>query len=252
MSVPLHEIVAELDNLLRPADGDDWEGAKNGLQVECDTPISRVAAAVDATLPVIRKAVDLRANLLIVHHGLFWTGIEPLTGAAYQKIRLCLNNKLAIYSSHLPLDAHEEHGNGVGLLKAMELPVGEPFLDCKGWKIGRILDTDLTTIELLERCEKATGEIPNLVHMARARVGRLAVVTGGAGEMIRDAARLGVHTFLSGEGAHWTAGLAEELGINLIYAGHYATETFGVRSLAAWCSRHWGIEWEFIPHPSGL
>ena len=252
MSVLLKEIVAKLDELLKPWLADDWPAAKNGLQVECAAPISRVAAAVDATLPVIRKAVERRANLLIVHHGLFWTGIEPLTGAAYQKIRLCVQNNLAIYSSHLPLDAHEEHGNGVGFLTALGLQSGEACFECKGWKIGRLVDTDLTTIELLERCEKATGEIPNLVHMARARVGRLAVVTGGGGDMIRDAARLGVHTFLSGEGAHWTAGLAEELGINLIYAGHYATETFGVRSLAAWCSRHWGIDWEFIPHPSGL
>ncbi len=253
MSVPLQQIVEELDKLLRHHEGgQDWPAAKNGLQVECRTPISRIAAAVDATLPVIQKAIALRTQLLLVHHGLFWSSIEPLRGIAYEKVRLCILHNLAIYSSHLPLDAHEQHGNAVGLLRAISLPKGEPFLECKGWKVGRLVDVDLSVQELLERCQAATGTPPRLVNKATDRVGRLAVVTGSASELFHELSRYQVQTFLSGEGPHWTAGLAEELEINLIYAGHYATETFGVCSVAAWCAQRWGIDYHFIDHPSGL
>ncbi len=248
----LQEICNNLDELLHACSGEDWPGAKNGLQVQNNGTVTRVAAAVDASLATIRKAVEAGADLLLVHHGLFWSGIEPLTGAAYEKVALCIRHNLAIYSSHLPLDAHPVHGNNALLTAALGLPLGEEFFECKGWLIGRRTTSDMRVTELLERIEAATGEVPNLVHLAREQVGRLAVISGGAGDMLRDVARAGCDTFLTGEGAHWTAALAEELGVTLIYAGHYATETFGVRSLLKFCTEKWGLPGQFIDHPSGL
>lgn len=251
-SVQLSEIVAKLDDVLLPTAGEDWPAAKNGLQVQNNGKVTLVAAAVDASLATIRKAVELGADLLIVHHGLFWSGVEPLTGPAYQKVALCIQNNLAIYSSHLPLDAHPELGNAVGLLKALDLPLGQEYFECKGWNIGRRVECHTTVTSLLEKLESATGEVPNLIHMASPQVTRLAVITGSAGEMLHRVAQAGCDTFLTGEGAHWTAALAEELDINLIYAGHYATETFGVRSLLEFCKDRWSLPGHFIDHPSGL
>jgi dinuclear metal center YbgI/SA1388 family protein len=186
--------------------------------------------------------------MLIVHHGLFWGGLEPVVGASYRKLSLCLQNDLAVYSVHLPLDEHPTLGNNALLCDAIGLP-GErtPFMT-SGFQVGASIDR----AELLERVAQAVGGPVHLAPGGPSTTRRIGVVTGGAGSAVAKAAAEGVDTFITGEGPHHTYTLAEELGINLIYAGHYATETFGVKALGWLLKEQYGLPWSFIDHPTGL
>ncbi len=244
----LDEFVRELDGFLRIADFKDYPNALNGLQVENSGNVSRIGAAVDACESVLLQAAAARVDLLLVHHGLFWGGLAPLTGALGRKARLCFEKDIALYSAHLPLDAQPELGNNALLCAALGL-AGErkPFLDI-GWQVEDDISRDL----LRQRLEAAVG---GPVHLAPGGPGtsrRIGIVTGGAGDAIFKAAAAGVDTFITGEGSHWTYTAAEETGVNLFYAGHYATETFGVKALASHLAGKYSLPWEFFDHPTGL
>jgi dinuclear metal center YbgI/SA1388 family protein len=247
--VPLANLAAHLDGLLEIAAFEDYPGAFNGLQVENGGTVRRIAAAVDAHVGTLEAAVAAGADLLFVHHGLFWSPMVPLTGAAYRKARLCLDHGLAVYAAHLPLDAHPALGNTAGLARALGLEGGEPWFEAKGRAIGLRFDVDLDREALASRLEAATGRA-TLLAGGPARVRSLGLVTGGAGGDL--AAARGVDTFVTGEGPHWTYGLALELGRNVLYGGHYATETFGVKAVAAHLSERFGLPWVFLDAPSGL
>lgn len=250
--VRLDAVVQECQRLLRPERFTDWDGAHNGLQVANPGTVTRLAAAVDATLPVVRMAVDARADLLLVHHGLFWSPRLPWTGAHYELMRLLIDHGLAVYSSHLPLDAHPRLGNNARLAAALGLRRCRPFFQCKGQAIGLATSTRIPRPELVARLEKAVDGPVRLVPGGPAVCRRIGVVTGGAGAELAQAAAEGVDTFVTGEGPHWTYGLAEEMGVNVLYAGHYATETFGVKALAAHLAGRFGLPWVFLDHPTGL
>ncbi len=224
----------------------------NGLQVENRGTVSRIAAAVDGSLATIRLAVAARADLLIVHHGLFWSASHPWTGKRYEMLRLLLDSNLAIYSSHLPLDAHPKLGNNARLCAALGLRKLKPFFFLKGQFIGLRSMTKLSRDVLLQRLDQAVGRHPSLIPGGPPVCRRIGVVTGGAGNELKLAASEGVDTFITGEGVHWTFALAEELGINVLYGGHYATETFGVKALAAHLADRFQVPWVFLDHPSGL
>ncbi|MGH8047270.1 MAG: Nif3-like dinuclear metal center hexameric protein [Chthoniobacterales bacterium] len=243
----LSEIVAFLDGELRTAEVKDYPNAHNGLQLENAGAVTRVACAVDACEAVIDAACEAGADLLIVHHGMFWHGAQRIEGAAYRKLKKAMDAGLAIYSSHLPLDLHPRLGNNVLLAKAIGIRKTKPFLE-----IGVRAEVAWTLDALIQRIE---GAVEAPVHVAPGgpeRVRKLGIVTGGAGGEIAKAAAAGVDTFLTGEGSHWTFAAAEELGVNLIYAGHYATETFGVKALGAELGRKFKLPWAFVDHPSGL
>lgn len=243
----LAEIVAFLDRELRTAEIKDYPGAHNGLQLENAGVVTRAACAVDACEAVIEQAAEGGADLLIVHHGLLWGGAQRIEGAFYRKLRRAMGAGLAIYSSHLPLDLHPKFGNNALLAKALGFKKTTPFLE-----IGVQAAADLPLAALIDRVE---GVVQAPVHLAPGgpdRVRRLGICSGGAGGEIAKAAAAGVDTFLTGEGPHWSFTAAEELGVNLIYAGHYATETFGVKALGAELERKFGLPWTFIDHPSGL
>ncbi|HKS37167.1 MAG TPA: Nif3-like dinuclear metal center hexameric protein [Verrucomicrobiae bacterium] len=248
----LPTIVRYCDRLLRPDRFNDWDGAANGLQVESDGKVTRIAAAVDASLATVRLAVAARADLMIVHHGLFWAATHPWTGKRYELLRLLLENNLAVYSSHLPLDAHPRLGNNARLCAALGFKGLKPFFFEKGHYIGLRTATALGRDELRKRLSRATDSHPTLLPGGPAVCRRIGVVTGGAGGELRRAAKEGVDTFVTGEGPHWTYALAEELGINVFYAGHYATETFGVKALAARLSKEFKLPWTFVDYPTGL
>jgi dinuclear metal center YbgI/SA1388 family protein len=252
--VNLNELVRALDAELRTSDVPDYSTALNGLQLaNAAGRVTRVAAAVDASTEVIREAVARGVDLLVVHHGLFWQGLQRLDGPQFVKIEHAIRNGLAIYSSHIPLDVHPEMGNNAQLAARLGLGGGRPFFPWKGIQLGLELEADIDRAELVQRVSVAVGGGP--VHVTPggpARVRRLGVITGGAGSEIASVAAQGVDTFLTGEGQHWTAPLAAELGVNLFYAGHYATETFGVKALCLWIQAHFGLGWEFIDRPSGL
>jgi dinuclear metal center YbgI/SA1388 family protein len=249
---PLPQIVRYCDRLLRTDLFQDWDGAANGLQVENRRGVSRMAAAVDGSLATIRMAVDAGADLLLLHHGLFWGRTHPWIGKRYEMLRLLLENDLAVYSSHLPLDAHPSLGNNAQLCAALGLKRLKPFFLTKGRPIGFKAHRVISRDQLLDRLRRSTGCEPLLIPGGSAVCRRIGVVTGGAGDELRQAAQEGVDTFITGEGRHWTYALAEELGLNVFYAGHYATETLGVKALARHLSQRFGASWVFLDHPTGL
>jgi len=248
----LAAIVKHCDTLLRTAAIGDYAGAVNGLQVQNSGGVTRLAAAVDASAATVALAAAAGADLLLVHHGLFWSARQPWTGANYELLRLLTANNLAVYSSHLPLDAHPRLGNNARLCAALGLKRWQPFFTSHGQPIGFQARADLSREELGRRLARATGAEPRLLPGGGERCQRIGVVTGGAGGELPQAAAEGVDTFITGEGPHWTYAQAEELRLNVFYAGHYATETFGVRALAAHLSRRFHLPWVFVDHPTGL
>jgi len=248
----LTAIVTYCDHLLRTPEITDYDGAANGLQVENRGDVTCIAATVDANLATIKLAVADHADLIIVHHGLFWTPSHPWTGKRLELLRLLLENNVAIYSSHLPLDAHPKLGNNAQLSAALGFKRTRPFFFDHGRSIGFQATAKIPRNELANRLERATGSKALLIPGGPQICQRIGVVTGGAGGDLKKAAAEGVDTFITGEGPHWTYALAEELGINVLYGGHYATETFGVKALAAHLSSRFKVPWIFLDHPTGL
>jgi dinuclear metal center YbgI/SA1388 family protein len=251
-SASLTAIVKYADRILRTPDIGDYSGAVNGLQVENSCRITRIAAAVDASLATVKLASAAQADLLVVHHGLFWSPSHPWTGKKYELLRALLDHNIAVYSSHLPLDAHRKLGNNAQLAAALGLKQLKPFFPSHGQPIGLRATANLTRDELSKRLARATGATPRLIPGGNKICRYIGIVTGGAGGELKIAAGAGVDTFITGEGPHWTYALAEELGLNVFYAGHYATETFGVKALAKHLSGKFRVPWTFLDHPTGL
>lgn len=248
----LTQIVTYCDRVLRTADTGDYDGAVNGLQVENSGRVTRIAATVDASLATVNLAIQAKADLLIVHHGLFWSRSIPWRGKKYELIRRLIENDIAVYSSHLPLDAHPKLGNNAQLCAALGMKRLRPFFESHGQNIGFQSNEAILRDELASRLARATGRRPLVIPGGPKVCRRIGVVTGGAGGDLEMAADEGVDTFITGEGPHWTYALAEELGINVLYGGHYATETFGVKALAGHLSQKFRVPWAFLDHPTGL
>lgn len=248
----LSAITKYCDQVLRTAEIGDYDGAANGLQVENLGTVTRIAATVDASLATLKLALAAKADLLIVHHGLFWSKTHPWTGKRYELLQLLIQNNLAVYSSHLPLDAHPKLGNNAQLCAVLGLKGPRPFFPSHGQPIGLKVRAKISRSELAKNLERATGAKPKLIPGGGEICRNIGVVTGGAGAELAQAAAEGVDTFITGEGPHWTYALAEELGVNVFYAGHYATETFGVKALAAELSKKFKVPWTFLDHPTGL
>jgi dinuclear metal center YbgI/SA1388 family protein len=250
--IELKQIVDYCDTVLRTDKVGDYPGAANGLQVENSGRVQRIAATVDASLATVKLAIAAKADLLIVHHGLFWSPAHPWTGRRRELLQLLVKNDLAVYSSHLPLDAHPKLGNNAQLCAALGFKKLRPFFESHGQAIGLQAVASVPRAELVKRLKRATGVQPRLLPGGGAVCRRIGVVTGGAGNELKQAADEGVDTFITGEGSHWTYAVAEDLGINVLYGGHYATETFGVKALAAELSRKFKVPWQFLDHPTGL
>ncbi len=248
----LDNVTRYCDKLLNHAGIADFPGALNGLQLENNGRISRIAAAVDANLPVVRAAVAQGADLLIVHHGIGWSPLCPVTGGKHELLKYCLANNLAIYSSHLPLDAHPKLGNNILLARAIGFTPGKPFFFEKGTALGRKIAARIRRDELEKRLSQALGQAPLLIPAGPAVCRNVGIVTGGAGNELARAVSEGIDTFITGEGSHWTFSLAHELGVNVFYGGHYLTETFGVKALASHLATKYKLPWQFIDVPSGL
>ena len=246
-------LVSSLDTLLQTAEISDYPGAMNGLQIGNGTGITRIVAAVDACDAVITEAARVKGTLLIVHHGLLWGGAQPVTGACRRKLKAALDGELALYSSHLPLDLHPKLGNNALLAKALGIKSPKPALEMKGQAVGMIgTITSVSRDQFAQRLSEAVGGDAHVAPGGPAKISKVLVVSGGAGSEVARAADLGVDAFVTGEGPHWSYTAAEELGVNLFYGGHYATETFGVKALASWLSGKTGLPWSFLDHPTGL
>jgi dinuclear metal center YbgI/SA1388 family protein len=250
--VALDEVVKWLDGELGTSSIGDYPGAMNGLQLANTGEIGRIVAAVDASLPVIQAAAEGGPGLLIVHHGMFWQGAQPVTGAFYRKLKIAMEANLAIYSSHLPLDVHPEFGNNILLSKAIHLKDPKPFLDQKGFPMGVRGTWSGSRADLVGSLATALGGRVHLCPGGPETIHEVVIITGGAGAEVAKIAASGVDSFITGEGPHWSYSLAEELGINVFYGGHYATETFGAKALAEITSKRYEIPWSFLDHPTGL
>lgn len=254
----LAEVVEYLDAELRTAEVPDAEVALNGLQLANAGDVTRVAAAVDFSLATVRRAVTDGANLLVVHHGMFWRGAEPLVGRTYERLQAAIAGNLAVYSSHLPLDTHPELGNNALLARALELRPTASFGRYRDIDVGVMGEVDVPTSALVERVRAFARPFGSVVVATRVgddhRTRRWAIVTGAgaSGATLAEARRRSVDTLIVGEGPHHTAVEAAEQGPVVVYAGHYATETLGVQAVATRLADRFGVSWTFIDVPTGL
>ena len=253
-AVLLSHVSDTIAALLRIRELPDYGGAMNGLQLQnASGTVVRLLAAVDASLPVLKMAAALPGpSLLLVHHGMFWKGAQMITGAQFEKIRAAIQADLALYSAHLPLDVHPHLGNNAGLAAALGLKKTVPFFDWKGMPLGLRAKVNLSRGALTARLAEAVGGPVHVCPGGPEQVREVGIITGGAGSEVSAIAATGVDTFITGEGPHWSYPAAEEAGMNVLYGGHYATETFGVKALAAYLAKAFGLPWDFIDHPTGL
>ncbi len=252
VGVELGELVDYLDGYLSTSEIPDFRGARNGLQIEGPETVHRVGAAVDACLATIESAVERGIDLLLVHHGLYWGDPLPMTGRTYRKVRALVDARLAVYASHLPLDVHPEVGNNALLARGLGMEVRSRFASYEGTELALAGQWDGSRDELVDRLEEILGTRPRLFPLGPGRVERLGVLTGSGGSTVKEAAALGLDTFITGEADHPSFFDAEENGLNLVLAGHYATETLGVRALSEHLAERFGIEAVFLDHPTGL
>ncbi|HEX7937965.1 MAG TPA: Nif3-like dinuclear metal center hexameric protein [Gemmatimonadaceae bacterium] len=254
----LADVVMWLDAELRSGSVPDYDAAFNGLQLANSGVVTRVAAAVDFSANTVSGALREKADLLIVHHGMFWRGTHPFVGTAYDRLRDAISGGLAVYSSHIPLDLHAEMGNNVLLAKELELQADSTFGQFRGVEIGISGTTDLLTSQIVERASAFSSRFETTLvatpFPGGHRTRRWAIITGAGANSstLGEARRRGVDTLIVGEGTHHTAVEAMELGLVVLYGGHYATETLGVRALSEHVARRFGLSSTFVNVPTGL
>jgi len=259
----LNEIVQFLDRELETEEVPDYPNALNGLQLENRSgEVGRVWAAVDASLAVIESVTaamdastdDPSGGILIVHHGLHWQGLQKTTGPTFAKFERAISADLAIYSSHIPLDIHPVWGNNAVLSSALGLEFTQTFFDWKGIELGVRGnfqgDLDALAAKLSDSVGGPVVKSPGCDGASKP--GTVGVITGGAGTEVEAIRRAGIDTFITGEGPHWSFPLADEIGLNVLHAGHYATETFGVKTIAAEVASRWSLPHAFADSPTGL
>jgi len=226
----------------------------NGLQVEGAEEVHKVAFAVDASMSTFEQAADVGADMLVVHHGLFWGGAEPIRGMMGRRIRYLLEKDVSLYAAHIPLDAHRELGNNWGFARVLGMDELQPFGDWQGHAIGvkGVFPTPLSLRDLADTIEKELGESV-LVHAGGAmEVGSLGIISGAAARDIATAADEGLDAFLTGEPKHDVFHLPFERGINALFAGHYMTQTVGVNLLKQRVAEELELATEFLLIPTGL
>lgn len=246
-------IVTYLDELLRPALYTD--ASKNGLQVDAGrSEVTRVAVAVDSGLSVVEEAVDKSADLLIVHHGLFWGSESTLTGAFGAKIRLLVQGGCSLYASHLPLDGNPEVGNAFELGRFLGVSDLAGFCHYGGMTIGARGALHSATVDSVAKaCASMLGAgSPLILPFGRKQIDTVAIVTGSGSSALEDCSREGIDLLISGEPKQAAFHTCKELGLNAIFAGHYATETFGVRALLSRIQAAFSVEGIFIDQPTGI
>ncbi len=248
----IDQLIAALDELLQPAGFRDL--GPNGLQVPGASEVSHVVTGVSARRELAERAVALHAELVLVHHGLFWdfqpTGLTPLLAA---RLRPLFKHDVNLAAYHLPLDAHAELGNNALLAAASGCETQRPFGDYKGTPIGRagtFAGDGITLDDLRARAREATGREPLLLGAGPERIRSIGIVSGSAADTLHEAAAEGLDAFLTGEPREHITAEAEELGVHFVAAGHYATETFGVRALGDLLAERFGIEHTFVDLPN--
>jgi dinuclear metal center YbgI/SA1388 family protein len=256
----LETIAAYLDATLRTAEVPDYPQALNGIQLQNSSDITHVAAAVDFSSATVTRVIELKAELLLVHHGMFWRGLQRFVEPTYGVLRALIQHDIAVYASHLPLDIHPEWGNAPLLARHMGLDPAGTFAGFQGVDVGVTGTCEIPTAKLLSRADALAREYGGLGAIAAPRLAgdritrRWGVGTGAGASTasIREAVDRELDTLIVGEGPHHTGVEAADYGITIIYAGHYATETFGVRAATDALARKFGVRSSFIDAPTGL
>jgi dinuclear metal center YbgI/SA1388 family protein len=257
MSISAIDLASYADEFLQTASTPDYPNAVNGLQLDNHSPAKGIAAAVDFSTRAIRGALGNSANFLIVHHGMFWGGLRPVIGPTYKMLRLLIENDIAVYSSHLPLDRHPTLGNNTLLAAELGLVPTGLFARYQDISVGVSGEDDIETTALTTRARefaKRYGDIRTSAIPPGRRTRKWGICTGAgaSAETLTEASSMGLDTLIVGEGPHWTSVHAEEHELAIIYAGHYATETLGVRALAEHLATKYELPWSFIDAPTGL
>jgi dinuclear metal center YbgI/SA1388 family protein len=241
----LQQLVEYCDKRTRRSSFKDYPGAVNGLQVANDGRVTRIGAAVDAGLVPFERAMERGVDFLIVHHGLFWGGVQPLTGPVYGRFAALVRGNCAVYSSHLPLDAHEEIGNNVVLARQLGLKPRRQFLPHENELIGWIAPNKFKRSQLVARLEELYPRVVSIE--CGAAVPKLVAFCSGSGNgAVPHLLAAGVDTLITGELREEWFNYAQEHRLNLLCCGHYATETHGVKALAAELAKKFRLPWEFI------
>jgi dinuclear metal center YbgI/SA1388 family protein len=257
---PAAAILADLDALLEPARFDDY--GPNGLQVPGAAQIDTVATGVSANLELFERAAAEKAQLLIVHHGLFWgTSPGPIDAALKRRLKILFDADIGLAAYHLPLDAHPELGNNALIAKALGAESLEPFALHHGEPIGFIAtlpggsageNGGTPAHDLFTRVRELTARDPLVFDAGPANIRRLAIVSGGGADYIADAIAAGADALLTGEPVERVMSMAREAGIHFIAAGHYATETFGVKALGQHVAQRFGVRHVFLDVPNPI
>ena len=249
----LHSIISALDELLEPAAFGDL--GPNGLQVPGPQDVQRVVTGVSAQRALVERAVEEGAQLVLVHHGLFWDFMPAgLTPTLAERLRPLFKHDVALAAYHLPLDGHPELGNNAILAERLGCERHEPFGTYRGAAIGRagtFPGDGVAAADLFARVREVTAREPTVFDGGPDRVRRIGIVSGSGADALNEAIDRGLDAFLTGEPREHVMADAREAGIHFIAAGHYATETFGVRALGDWLAQRFGVEhvWVDIPNP---
>ncbi len=249
----LKELVKFLDTFLGISYFKD--SSLNGLQVErSNKEINRICLAVDSSLDTINAAIEARGDMLLCHHGLFWQPTRSLTSYLYSRVKALIHSDIAVYAAHLPLDAHPEVGNNRQIANLLHLEKIIDFGTYHGQTIGcqGQLPNPLSMSQIVKEISKITGQPLKVEHSGPSPVKTLGIISGGAAEMVEEAALSGLDLFLTGEPSHSYATLGAEVGVNVIYCGHYATEIFGVKALGRLLQERFKLETVFLHLPTGL
>jgi dinuclear metal center YbgI/SA1388 family protein len=251
-TVLIRKLVSFLNNELQLAEFPKDESA-NGLQVEGSATVNKIGLAVDACDFVFKAAAEKNINFLLVHHGLIWGGIRSISGIMKTRIKALVDADISLYACHLPLDWHPVYGNNAQLLKALAIKrIGE-FGEYHGKRIGYwgSLKKELSLKDFIGRVDKTLNTRSTALSFGR-KVKKVGIVSGGGWSAIHDAQETGIDTLLVGEPSHSAYTLAEEMRLNVVFAGHYATETLGVKAVGDMLKKKFGLKTEFIDHPTGL
>lgn len=246
----LQEIVAFCDTRTRRAEIRDFDGAHNGLQIENNGTVKKIAASVDASTASFQAAIDAGADYLICHHGLFWNPPIPLSGPAFTKVKLALDHNLAVYGSHLPLDCHPEIGNNALLAKTLGLNPIDTFLPYEGQDIAVITNPPKGgRRELAQKLQAYFPKTYQAIEYGSDNPERIALLTGSGQSAVPHLLPNGIDTLITGELRQHHFSMAQELGLNLYPCGHYATEVFGVQALAAEAAKAFNLDSVFLDQP---
>jgi len=248
----LYDLVEFLDDYLNVK---EWEDkSKNGLQVEGREEVKKAVFAVDACMDVFVKAKELNADIVIVHHGLIWNGIESVKGIVKRRLRFLLENEISLYAAHLPLDAHPSVGNNAQLLNLIGASIKGNFGEYRGRPIGfwGEFDDERSIDEIARSLKTRLNADIRVLDFGTDGIKSVGAVSGKGAFAIAEAIERGLDLFLTGEAEHGVYHVAKECKINVIFAGHYATETLGVKALMNVVRERFGIDVEFVDVPTGL